>query len=78
MNSDDSPINVFRPKFRVEEVLEEIKICLERGWTGMGFKTNEFEKKWSDYTGLSYSHFLSSNTVGLHLSLEIFIPLVCQ
>ena len=72
MNSSDSSINVFRPKFRVKEVLEEIKICLEKGWTGMGFKTSEFEKSWSNYTGLNYSHFLSSNTVGLHLSLEIF------
>ena len=32
-------IQVFKPKYRVDEVLEEIKECLEIGWTGMGFKT---------------------------------------
>ncbi|MBG07475.1 MAG: aminotransferase DegT [Halobacteriovoraceae bacterium] len=72
MKSKDDSINVFLPKFRTEEILDEIRICLNKGWTGMGFKTNEFENNWSEYTGLKYSHFLSSNTVGLHLSLEIF------
>ena len=49
-------------------LLEEAKL---RGWTGMGFKTIEFEKKWSEYTDIPYSLFLSSNTVGLHLAVNI-------
>jgi len=65
-------INVFVPKFRTEEILLEIKECLDKGWTGLGFKTVEFEKRWKEYTGLSNAHFLSSNTVGLHLALNIF------
>ncbi|HEY4799284.1 MAG TPA: DegT/DnrJ/EryC1/StrS family aminotransferase [Bacteroidia bacterium] len=64
-------INLFVPSFRIDEILKEIRICLEKGWTGLGFKTVEFENKWKEYTGLQHAHFLSSNTVGLHLALHI-------
>lgn len=63
---------LFVPAFRIEECLAQIRECLEKGWTGLGFKTVEFEKAWSDYTALPHSHFLSSNTVGLHLALHMF------
>ena len=65
-------INVLKPKFRTEEILETIRECLDKGWTGMGFKTEEFENAWKDYTDLPNSHFISSNTVGLHLTLNVF------
>lgn len=65
-------INVLKPKFRTEEILEGIRECLDKGWTGMGFKTTEFEEAWNEYTKLPHSHFISSNTVGLHLALNIF------
>ncbi len=64
-------INVFVPTFRIDEILQEIRICLEKGWTGLGFKTVEFENKWKEYTGLPNAHFLTSNTVGLHLAVHI-------
>jgi dTDP-4-amino-4,6-dideoxygalactose transaminase len=64
-------INLFVPSFRVDECMAGIRECLEKGWTGLGFKTLEFERAWTEYTGLPHSHFLSSNTVGLHLALEI-------
>jgi dTDP-4-amino-4,6-dideoxygalactose transaminase len=64
-------IQLFVPKFRVDECLAEIRECLEKGWTGLGFKTVAFEEDWKTYTGLPYAHFLSSNTVGLQLALEI-------
>ena len=51
-------INVLKPKYRTQEVLDEIKICLDKGWTGMGFKTIEFEEAWKDYTKLDYAHFI--------------------
>ena len=51
-------INVLRPKFRVKEILSEIEKCLNLGWTGMGFKTVEFEKAWNKYTGLKNNIFL--------------------
>ena len=34
-------IQVFKPIFDVEACLSQIRECLERGWTGMGFKTVE-------------------------------------
>jgi dTDP-4-amino-4,6-dideoxygalactose transaminase len=67
-----SSTQLFVPYFRVDECLEQIRECLVKGWTGLGFKTVEFEKAWGAYTGLPHSHFLSSNTVGLHLALHIF------
>ena len=63
---------LFVPNFRVDECLAEIRECLEKGWTGLGFKTVEMENKWKEYTGLPHAHFLSSNTAGLHLALHMF------
>lgn len=31
--------------------LYSIDECLEKGWTGMGFKTVDFEERWKEYTG---------------------------
>ena len=50
-------INVLKPKYKTQEVLDEIKICLDKGWTGMGFKTVEFEEAWKEYTKLQHAHF---------------------
>ena len=65
-------IHLFVPDFRVEECLAEIRECLEKGWTGLGYKTVAFEEAWKQYTGLPHAHFINSNTVGLHLALELF------
>ena len=64
-------IQVSKPKFHVDECLKEIRECLEKGWTGLGFKTVEFENKWKEYTGHTNAHFLNSNTAGLQLAVEI-------
>jgi len=64
-------IQVLKPKYRVEECLTQIKECLDIGWTGMGFKTVEFEEKWKEYTNLPYAHFLNSATSGLHLAVKV-------
>ncbi|HKM32617.1 MAG TPA: DegT/DnrJ/EryC1/StrS family aminotransferase [Oscillospiraceae bacterium] len=64
-------IQLFVPTFDVEACLDEIRVCLEKGWTGMGFKTVEFEDKWKEYTGLPHAHFLNSATVALNLAFEI-------
>ena len=65
------PINLFIPTFRVEETLAQIRECLEKGWTGLGFKTVEFEEAWKQYTGLPHAHFLNSATAGLHLAVRL-------
>jgi dTDP-4-amino-4,6-dideoxygalactose transaminase len=64
-------IQVFTPSFRVDECLEQIRECLEIGWSGMGFKTGEMEKAWSEYTGLPNSHFLNSATAALHIAVAM-------
>ncbi len=66
------PIQLFVPNFRIDECLEAIRECLEKGWTGLGFKTVAMEDAWKDYTGLPFAHYLSSNTVGLHLAVEMY------
>jgi dTDP-4-amino-4,6-dideoxygalactose transaminase len=65
------PIHVFVPTFRVEESLAEIRECLEKGWTGLGFKTVEFEAAWREHTGLPHAHFLNSASAGLHLAFKL-------
>ncbi len=64
-------IQLFVPKFAIDECLAEIRECLEKGWTGLGYKTVEFEQKWCDYTGLPHAHFINSATSGLHLALNV-------
>ena len=65
------PIHLFVPTFRIDESLAEIRECLEKGWTGLGFKTVAFEKAWSEHTGLPHSHFLNSASAGLHLAFKL-------
>lgn len=64
-------IQVFKPKYEVEECLDQIRECLEIGWTGLGFKTIEFEEAWKKYTGLPFAHYLNSSTMGLYLAVDI-------
>ena len=64
-------IQLFVPTFAIDECLAEIRECLEKGWTGSGFKTLQFEKEWCAYTGLRCAHFVNSGTAGLHLALNI-------
>ncbi len=64
-------IQLFKAKYEVEECLEQIKECLEVGWTGLGFKTIEFENAWKAYTGLPFAHYLNSSTIGLYMAIDI-------
>ena len=64
-------IQVLKPKFHIEECLDQDRECLEKGWTGSGFKTVELENKWKEYTGHANACFLNSNTSGLHLAVNI-------
>lgn len=68
---ENDPISLFIPTFRVDECLAEIRICLEKGWTGLGFKTVEFEDAWRNYTGLPHAHFLNSATAGLQMAVTL-------
>ncbi|MBI4775106.1 MAG: hypothetical protein HY788_13185 [Deltaproteobacteria bacterium] len=61
----------FLPKYRVDECLDQIRECFTAGWTGLGFKTLEFETAWKTSTWLPHAHFLCSSTAGLHLAFHI-------
>ena len=71
MKNSNNIINVFKPRFRSKEVLINIKDVLESGWTGIGNKTDVFEKEWEKYTKLKNSLFLNSASAGLHISVEV-------
>lgn len=64
-------IQLFKAKYEVDECLEEIRECLEVGWTGLGFKTVKFEEAWKDYIGLPFAHYTNSSTIGLYLAIDI-------
>ena len=63
-------IQMFRPIYDVDECIKNIKDCLEKGWTGKGYKTVEFEEAWKKYTGLKNAHFLTTGTAALNLAVE--------
>ncbi|MEH2945010.1 DegT/DnrJ/EryC1/StrS family aminotransferase [Lachnospiraceae bacterium KK002] len=64
-------IQLFKAKYEIEECLEQIRECLEVGWTGLGFKTVEFENAWKVYTGLPFAYYLNSSTIGLYMAVDI-------
>lgn len=63
-------IPMFAPVYDVDACLKEIKECLEKGWTGQGYKTISFEEEWKKYTGLPHAHFVTTATAGLNLAVE--------
>ena len=64
-------IQLFKPKFEIEECIAEIRECLEKGWTGLGYKTEEFEKLWKEYTGLSNAYYTNSATIALNMAVAL-------
>lgn len=64
-------IQLFKPQYEIDECLSEIRECLECGWTGLGFKTTEFENKWKDYTGLENAYYTNSATISLNMAVEL-------
>jgi dTDP-4-amino-4,6-dideoxygalactose transaminase len=67
-NTPKKRISLFIPKFEIEECLEQIRECLELGWTGAGFKTDELEKEWNRVFNFSNSLFLNSASAGLEIA----------
>lgn len=63
-------IHLFRPKFNIEESLDRIRDCLEVGWTGAGYKTDEFESAWRKSMGFKNAFFVNSCTAALDLAVR--------
>jgi perosamine synthetase len=63
-------IPVFKPSITQKEISAVIKV-LKSGWLGLGPKTEEFEKKFSQYIGARFAVGLNSGTSALHLALNV-------
>lgn len=63
-------IQLFKASFDVETCLRQVRDCLEKGWTGMGYKTVEFEEAWKKYTGHKCAYYINSNTAGLYMAVD--------
>lgn len=64
-------IKLFQPNFEIDECLQEIRDCMEKGWTGVGYKTIQFEDDWKESMGYSHALFLNSATAGLNLAVKV-------
>jgi len=62
-------IQVFKPFYRTEEILDLIRICCDDGWTGIGGKMINFEDAWKEYSGAKTCHMVNSATIGLQLAI---------
>ncbi len=63
-------IQVFKPCIGDEEV-NAVKDVLLSGWLGLGPKTAEFEKNFSEYIGCDYAVGLNSGTSALEMALRL-------
>lgn len=62
-------IQVFKPFYRTNEILELVQSCCDIGWTGIGGKMLDFEEAWKEYSGAKTGHMVNSATAGLHLAI---------
>lgn len=61
---------IFSKKDR-EEILTRINDCLRRGALSQGQYVNEFEEKWSHYTGAKYAIAVNSGSSAIEISMRI-------
>lgn len=66
-----SDVHLFLPSFDVEECLDAVRACLEKGWTGLGDQTVVFENAFCAALGHAHAHFVNSATAGLHLAVNV-------
>jgi len=64
-------LQLFRPKYEVEECLSALREVLESGWTGPGPQCKKFEETWCQFVGVKYSHFMNSATAALHVAIRL-------
>lgn len=64
-------ISLFKPKYRKKEIFKHISECIDLGWTGQGYKTNQFENEFKFYTKFKNAHFVSSATSGLDIAVKV-------
>jgi len=68
---DNKIVQLFRPKYEVEECMQEIRKVLESGWSGLGPKCSALENEWAEFTGAKHCHFVNSATSALHIAVRL-------
>ena len=81
------PIQLFVPTFRIEECLSQVRECLEKGWTGIGYKTVDLanaavstsgdESQHVDVDGKRYSHIVDPAT-GMGLTQSTAVTVIAR
>ncbi|AWI06925.1 DegT/DnrJ/EryC1/StrS family aminotransferase [Clostridium drakei] len=64
-------VRLFKPSLGDEEI-QSIKDTFDMAWLGLGPKTREFEKQWTNYIGCKESVGVNSCTAALHLAVSAF------
>lgn len=64
-------MQLFLPKYEVEECIEELRKVLDSGWSGCGPACRKFEQEWSSYIGARESLVVNSATSALHIALRL-------
>jgi dTDP-4-amino-4,6-dideoxygalactose transaminase len=67
----EKSLQLFCPRYDVEECLVEIRKVLASGWTGQGSRCSAFEAAWKEYSGAENAHFVSSATAALHIAVRL-------
>ncbi|MGE5329821.1 MAG: DegT/DnrJ/EryC1/StrS family aminotransferase [Deltaproteobacteria bacterium] len=63
-------IPITKPIFDEQEI-QAVSIVLQSGWLVQGLMVENFEKAFSDFTGVNYSKAVTSCTTALHIALAI-------
>ena len=63
-------IQLFKPCYGEEEI-EALRPVMMSGWTGLGPKTEEFEKRFAEFIGVEHCVGLSSCTAALDLAMRL-------
>ena len=63
-------IQVFKPSHDHREIIA-VAETLRSGWTGLGPKVAEFERKFADYVGVEHAVATNSGTSALHLAYRL-------
>lgn len=64
-------MQLFTPKYDVDQCIDEIRKVLESGWSGCGPACRKFEQEWSNFVEAKDSHYLNSATSALHIAVRL-------
>src|SRR5262249_14374015 len=66
-----SSLQLFHPKYRVDECLDALRAVLESGCTVPGPKCEAIEREWADSLRAPHALFLNSATAALHIAVRL-------